>query len=149
MASAMASYRVTAHVAAPPDRVFDLWVDLDRMKDWVRGVTKVTDVSGPVAQAGTRYVVWFSGMKSPTEVLEAERPRVFRTKFGNWILRGEGGATFEPEGDGTRIVQDFRTEGWIAAVSSWLFSRGSYEGSFQGELNTFAKLAEREAGATQ
>ena len=84
-------------------------------------------------------------MKSPTEVLEAERPRRFATRFGNWLLRGRSSATFEPDGDGTRVTQKFETVGWIPAVSSWIFSRGSYEGSFRGELEKFARIAEREA----
>ena len=53
-------------------------------------------------------------------------------------------ATFVPEGDGTRITQEFETVGLISAISSWMFSRGSYEGSFRGELEKFARLAERE-----
>ena len=105
----------------------------------------VTDVTGPVDRAGTRYTVWFGKMRSQTEVLEADRPRFFRTRFGNSILRGEASARFEPEGDGTRIDQEFRTTGVIAAIAAWIFARGSYRGSFQGELNAFAKIAEREA----
>jgi hypothetical protein len=35
--------------------------------------------------------------------------------------------------------------GRISAISSWLFSRGSYEGSFRGELEKFGRIAEREA----
>ena len=58
------------------------------MKEWVGGVTKVTDVTGPVDRVGTRYIVRFGPVKSPTEVLEADRPRRFRTRFGNWYLRG-------------------------------------------------------------
>ena len=141
----MPTHRLSAFSAAPPERVFDLWTDLDRMKAWVGGVTKVTDVSGPVDRAGTRYVVWFGPVKSPTEVLEAERPRRFTTRFGNWILRGTSSTTFEPEGDGTRITQEFVTEGLVSAVTSRIFGMGSYKGSYQGELNEFARLAEREA----
>ena len=142
----MPTHHLTAFSAAPPERVFDLWIDLDRMKDWVGGVTKVTDVTGPVDRAGTRYIVWFGPVKSPTVVLDAERPRRFSTRFGNWILRGVSTATFEAEGSGTRITQDMRTEGWVSALTSRLFAIGSYKGSYQGELNDFAKLAEREAG---
>jgi uncharacterized protein YndB with AHSA1/START domain len=140
----MATHRLSVHVAAPPEHVFDLWIDLDRMKEWVGGVTKVTDVTGPVDRAGTRYTVWFGGMRSQTEVLEADRPRLLRTRFGNSILRGEASATFEPEGNGTRIDQELRTEGVIAAIAAWIFAQGSFRGSFQGELNAFAKLAERD-----
>ncbi|HEV8698985.1 MAG TPA: SRPBCC family protein [Candidatus Limnocylindrales bacterium] len=38
----MSTYRFTVPVAAPPDRVFDLWANLDRMKEWVGSVTGVT-----------------------------------------------------------------------------------------------------------
>ena len=141
----MARHTISTHVAAPPADVFALWTDLGRMGEWVGGVTGVTDVSGPIDRAGTTYVVHFGPMKSPTEILEVERPRRFATKFGNWLLRGRSSATFEPDGDGTRITQTFETIGLIPAISSWIFSRGSYEGSFRGELEKFARLAEREA----
>jgi len=144
----MPTHRLTAYSAAPPERVFALWIDLDRMKEWVGGVTKVTDVSGPVDAAGTRYVVWFGPVKSPTIVLEAERPRRFSTRFGSWLLRGVNTTTFEHEGDGTRITEVMQTEGWVSAITSRLFSIGSYKGSYQGELNDFARLVERETPPT-
>jgi uncharacterized protein YndB with AHSA1/START domain len=140
------THRLTAFAAAPPERVFELWTDLERMREWVGGVTKVTDVSGPVDRVGTSYVVWFGPVKSPTVVLDAERPRRFSTRFGNWILRGTSTTTFEAENGGTRIDEVMRTEGWVSAITSRLFSLGSYKGSYQGELNDFARLAEREAG---
>jgi uncharacterized protein YndB with AHSA1/START domain len=143
----MPIHHLSAYSAAPPERVFALWTDLDRMKEWVGGVTKVTDVTGRVDRAGTRYIVWFGRMKSPTVVLEADPPRRFSTRFGNWIMRGVNTTTFVPEGNGTRIVEDFRTEGLVSAIAARLFALGSYKGSFQGELNDFAKLAEREAAA--
>ena len=141
----MARYTISTQVAAPPEHVFALWTNLERMGEWVGGVTAVSDVSGSVHQVGTTYVVHFGPVKSPTEVLEVESPRLFATRFGSWILRGRSSATFEPEADGTRITQTFETIGMIPAISSWIFSRGSYEGSFRGELEKFARLAEREA----
>lgn len=139
----MAAYRFKTRTAASPERAYALWTDLDRMKEWVGGVTRVTDVSGPVDRAGTTYTVWFGGMKSRTEVLEAERPHRFHTRFGNLILKGENSATFEPDGTGTVIRQEFRTHGLVSAIFARLFARGSYRGSFQGELEAFARLAER------
>ena len=143
----MGVHRVSAHVAAPPDHVFSLWTDLDRMKDWVGGVTRVSDVTGPVAQAGTTYTVWFGRMASRTEVLEADPPRLFRTRFGSRVLAGESSARFEPEGDGTRIDQEFRTTGLIANIMGRIFAFGSYRGTFQGELNAFARIAEAESAS--
>ena len=140
----MAHYTISTHVAAPPEHVFALWTNLDRMGEWVGGVTGVTDVSGNVDRAGTTYVVHFGPMKSPTEVIEVEPPRRFVTRFGSWVLRGRSSATFEPDAGGTRLTQEFETVGRISAISSWVFSRGSYEGSFRGELEKFARIAERE-----
>jgi len=48
-------------------------------------------------------------------------------------------------GCGTCVTQEFQTIGRISAISSWLFSRGSYEGSFRGELEKFGRIAERES----
>jgi uncharacterized protein YndB with AHSA1/START domain len=140
----MAGYTFTLHVAAPPDEVFALWTDLERMREWVGGVTGVSDISGPIDRVGTTYVVHFGRMRSPTEILEVERPRRFSTRFGNLVLRGQSSATFEADGDGTLVTQRFQTIGRISAVSAWLFSRGSYEGSFRGELQAFGRIAERE-----
>jgi uncharacterized protein YndB with AHSA1/START domain len=141
----MSVHRFSVNVTARPERAFDLWTDLDRLPEWVEGVTRVTDVTGPSDRAGTRYTVWFGSMRSPTEVLEAVRPQMLRTRFGNWLLRGETVVTFEPDGSDTRVTQEFRTEGLIPAVAARVFAIGSYRGSFRGELNTFARLAEREA----
>ena len=145
----MPMHRLTAFTAAPPGRVFALWTDLDRMKEWVGGVTKVTDLTGPVDRVGTRYVVWFGPVKSPTEVLDVERPRRFGTRFGSWILRGTNTTTFEPDGDGTRITEELVTEGWVSAITSRLFGLGSHKGSYQGELNEFARLAALEAAGPE
>ena len=143
----VAHYTISTLVAVPVDDVFDLWIDVQRMGEWVGGVTGVTDVSGRIDRLGTTYVVHFGPVKSPTEVIDVERPRRFATRFGSWVLRGTSAASFEPVEGGTRIVQEFQTVGRISAISSWIFSRGSYEGSFRGELEKFARLAEREAAA--
>ncbi len=143
----MGTYRLTTLVMAPPDRVFDLWTNLDRMKEWVGGVTKVTNVTGPITEPGTRYTVWFGGMKSQTEVIEVERPWRYRTRFGNWLLRGENSTTFEAEGAGTRVVEEFQSEGFVPGLMARIFATGSFRGSFQGELNAFAKIAEGDAAA--
>ncbi len=143
----MGEYRFSLHVAAPPEQVYDLWVNLDRAPEWIRGLTAVTDRVGEPGTTGARYVSHFGPMRSPTVVLAAERPRLFRTKFGSWLLRGEAEATFRPEGDGTRLEETFRTVGVISAISSRIFASGSYQGSFQGELEHFARSAAAEAGA--
>jgi uncharacterized protein YndB with AHSA1/START domain len=141
----MPRYTLSIHIDAPPETVFDLWTDLDRATEWVRGLTKITDRTGPSDAVGTTYVSRFGSMTSPTEVIEADRPRVFATRFGNAVLRGTNRTTFEPEAGGTRLHQEFITQGVIPAIMGWIFSRGSYTGSFRGEVEHFARLAADEA----
>ena len=110
-------------------------------------MSKVTDVTGPLGQAGTRYTTWFGTMRSRNEVIEADPPRLMATRFKSALLAGETRATFEPDGDRTLVTQEFRTAGVIASIAGRIFATGSWRGSFQGELNEFAKIAEREARA--
>jgi uncharacterized protein YndB with AHSA1/START domain len=142
------TFRFEARIAAPPEAVFDLWTNLDRMKEWVGGVTKVTDVSGPVDRAGTTYTTWFGSMASRAEVVEADRPRLFHTRFASRILRGEARTTLEPDGAGTRLTEEFTTNGLLSSLFARIFATGSYKGSFRGELNEFARLAERQVPGT-
>jgi len=146
ISSLMATFRLETHVEAPPEVVFGLWTDLGRMHEWIEGVSAVTDVSGPVDRAGTTYTTWFGKMESRTTVVAADRPRLFRTRYRSRVLAGENVATFEPDGlGGTRLAEEFRTEGVVAWLFGRIFATGSYRGSFRGELNQFVRIAEREA----
>ena len=101
------------------------------MHEWTGGVTGVADVSGPSDQPGTTYTVLFGRMSSPTTVLAAERPRLFKTRFGNGVLRGTSEATFTARGnDGTHMIQEFQTDGLIAGLMGRIFSIGSYRAAF-------------------
>jgi len=143
----MATFRFETHVAAPPEVVFDLWTNLQRMSEWIGGVTAVSDLSGPLDSEGTTYTTWFGRMASHTTVIAADRPRLFHSRSVNRILTGESRTTFESDGrGGTRLVEEIRTEGLVAGVFGRIFAIGSYKGSFRGELNEFARIAEREGG---
>ena len=138
----MGVYRFELDIGAPPEQVFDAWIDLERMPDWIEGVTRITDVSGPINQPGTTYTVWFGRMASRAEVLAAERPRLFRGRISGALLTAENEARFEPNDDGTRLTQTFRARGLMSRFWAGIFATGSYKGSFRGELKTFKRLVE-------
>jgi len=66
----------------------------------------------------------------------------------SWLLRGVQQATFKAQGHGTRLTHEFWTNGIIPAVMARFFALGSYKGGFRGELESFARIAEREAGSS-
>ena len=122
----MGRHTNSQHIDAPPEVVFDLWTNLERQREWIGGVTDVVDVTGPANAAGTTYTVMFGRTRSPTQVLEEDRPRRFVVHFGNWILRGRNSATFEPDDGGTLITVRLDTEGVVP--ESWLGSSRSDRG---------------------
>jgi len=140
----MSVYRLSILIDASPERVFAFWTDLDRLPLWVGGVTRVTDLTGPIDQPGTRYAVWFGRMRSQTEILEVERPAHIRTRFGNVVLKGESDVTFQARDGGTLLTQEFRTRGVVSAIFARLFATGSWQGSFRGELETFRRIVEQQ-----
>ena len=142
-------HRFVVQVKAPREQVFDLWTNLDRADEWIEGLTRITDVKGPITTAGTRYTAWFGRMRSPSDILQVDRPKLVRTRFGSWLLRGVAHATFEDQGHGTRLTQEFWTNGIISAVMARIFAFGSYKGSFRGELKSFVRIAEREARSSR
>jgi uncharacterized protein YndB with AHSA1/START domain len=141
----MARFEFTTSIAASPEQCFALWIDLDRAHEWLRGMGKVTDVTGPLDQPGTSYVMWFSGRPTRNEVLEVQRPRLFRSHIGGSLFRGTNEARFDPEDGGTRLTQRFETEGLPSSIVVRIFATGSWPGSFRAELETFKRIAERDA----
>lgn len=144
----VATHTFRVQVAAPRRHVFDLWTNLIRLPEWLTGVTRVTDITGPAGRAGTRYTLWFGPIRCPQEILEALPERTVRTRFRSPLLRGEMLVTFETQAGGTRVTQEFRTNGFVPAIAARILATGSYRGSFQGELKVFARLVQRSASAS-
>ena len=143
----MGHHRFTARCDAPREDVFDLWVNMDRAHEWLEGLTRITDVTGPFDRRGTRYTAWFGRMAIPSEILEVDRPCLIKTRFASSLLRGVTQATFEEEDGDTLITEDIWTQGLVPTIIGRIFATGSYKGSFRGELQEFARIAEREASA--
>ena len=142
----MGRYTYTIDIDAPPELVFELWTDLDLMKTWIGGVSGASTPTGPIDQVGTRYTIYFGKFGSETEVIDAERPKRFGTKSGTAWMQLTNHGTFEPNGAGTRLTQNMHVYGHVVSrFFGWVFSRGSYRGSFLGELRHFGRIAEAEA----
>ena len=139
----MGRYSFMVDVEAPRAHVFDLWIDLDRLTEWMQGVTRVTDITGPADQVGTKYRIWFGPLSAEAEVLAAERPLYIRTRLRLGSIKTEMSTFFEASDDGTRLREAFTTHGLAGTIWARILGAGSYRGSFLGELRQFARLVEQ------
>jgi uncharacterized protein YndB with AHSA1/START domain len=131
-------------IAAPPERVFDLWADLDRLTDWTVGLTKVTQATGDGDQTGTNYTLWFGSLDQRVEVLAADRPNYHRTRAKFGTIKIETSVTFEDIGGATRMRESIMAKGIKARIWATVLAAGSFRGSFRGELERFAQVVERD-----
>src|SRR5688500_18623405 len=80
------NHHVTSMAAAPPDAVFDLITDLDRLPEWIANMSAVVE-RPPALVPGVEWVVEFRAMgqkwrsRSRVETLDSER-RVFAYRSG-------------------------------------------------------------------
>lgn len=141
----MAVHSFAVDISAPPETVYDIWVDPVRMPEWTEGLTRVTDVTGEPGRAGTCYTAWFGRAAAAAEVVVGERPARFAWRVRLGPLAAEFDSRFEPSGSGTRMIETVRTRGLVGWLWNRVLSTGRYRGSFRGELETFARICELEA----
>lgn len=145
----VAEHSFVIEIAAPPETVYDTWIDPNRMPEWTEGLSRVTDVIGLPGQTGTRYTVWFGRTSAAAEVMIGERPTRFDWRVRMGPLAAEFQSSFHASGDGTRMSETVRTRGLLAWLWNRILSTGRYRGSFRGELETFRRICERETVGTR
>ena len=111
--------KVSIHVDAPPERVWSVVADLDRMGEWSPECYRVTWLDGAASPArqGSRFkgrnrwgpVRW--SMTCEVKTAEPGREVSWSTLHGarevvRWTYR------FEPEGTGTTVTESFDVE-WL------------------------------------
>ena len=102
----MGQRQVSTDIEAPPDRVFDLYTDAQRIGEWQSGVKSV-ESSGPLTIVGSKWTVKYSGPFSVKgTVLAVERPVSHRQRFSEMLglVDCTTTASFAPSGDGTRAT---------------------------------------------
>jgi len=85
----MGSYRLTRHVRATPERVFQGLTDAALVIDWM-DLSTIVDATGPLHQSGTRYTMVVRGpWRFRCHVVRSEPPTLHETSG-----RGPLGASF-------------------------------------------------------
>jgi len=142
-------------VAAPPDRVYDLISDPNRMSEWWPRVVRVEDVAG---RAGAERTRWTSVLGADSgrmlrldyRCTGATRPERYEwehelegTPYEAHLARQSFEARLEPDGDGSIVslttVNTLRGSARIAGFSMKKGQKGLIDEALASLVETFGK----------
>jgi len=110
----MAEVKIRKHIAAPPEKVFSVAIDVPSWADNIRGIEKIEMLTdGPVG-VGTRFRETRMFMKQEAteemEITALDPPRGYSVGAENHGCRFHTEVTFTPVGSGTDIEMRFEAE---------------------------------------
>jgi len=112
----MAFREATLETSAPPERVWQVWSDVNRWPEWNPDM-KASHIEGPLKLGATGNIDTRSGGKHDVVVTHFEQGRSFELE--STALPGTKmaiRATIAPSGAGSRITQGFEPRGLLAPI---------------------------------
>jgi Polyketide cyclase / dehydrase and lipid transport len=112
----MAFREASLETSASPDRVWQVWSDINRWPEWNPDM-KASRVDGPLKLGATGNIDTRSGGKHDVVVTQFEQGRSFELE--STALPGTKmaiRATIAPNGSGSRITQGFEPRGLLAPI---------------------------------
>jgi uncharacterized protein YndB with AHSA1/START domain len=100
---------VSVDIAAPPERVFDIYTDMRRLAEW-QGQPGLKGTEGALDQPGADFVIRYSGpFTLRGTVLAAQRPALHRVRARELagFVNCQTTARFDPANGGTRLTFDY------------------------------------------
>jgi uncharacterized membrane protein len=146
----MAHMKLTDHIDAPIEDVFELMMDAKRWPEWMAGGSEVKEITGPLDQVGTRIrdISTFLGrkMESWTEVVAVERPHLYKLASEMAGMKGTGTYRLTP-GTGHGTDAEYETEyevpaGFLGHMADRLFLEKAMERQMRHSAENFKALAE-------
>jgi hypothetical protein len=112
----MAFREASLETLAPPDRVWQVWSDIDSWPEWNPDM-KASHLNGPLKLGATGNIDTRSGGKHDVVVTQFQQGRSFELE--STALPGTKmaiRATIAPSGSGSRITQGFEPRGLLAPI---------------------------------
>lgn len=100
---------VTIDIAAPPERVFDIYADFRRLPEW-QGQPGLKGTEGAFDRPGADFVIRYGGpLTLRGTVLAAQRPSLHRVRARELagFVTCETTARFDPADGGTRLTFEY------------------------------------------
>lgn len=143
----------SVHIEAPPEVVWNIGRDPDRMPEWNTTAVAVKDVSGPLDQQGATFTVRSKIAGRPIDVTwtiqEVEAPRYFvataSTPMGGSARQR---VDYTAEAGGTRVTIDMEYDiasGILGQVISKLFAERAVERDVHHSADNLKAIVEEEA----
>ena len=145
----MGHVRVSEHINAPIDQVWDLNANCERVPEWNVNVIEVKDCPGRLDRVGAKATtvtrVMGRKIEGSAETTKADKPHAFAQK-----LVGAGGAkatvsvTYSEAGDGTDATVELDYDlpmGMFAGIAEKLVG-GSIERDLRHSMENFKALCE-------
>jgi uncharacterized membrane protein len=145
----MGHVRLTDHINAPVDHVWDITVSCDRLPEWNVNIVEVQDCPGRLdhvgAKATTMARVMGRKLEGHVETIRADRPRLFEQKFeGAGGLKGSVSTAFADASGGTDVAVEFDYDfpmGFFGGIAEKLLG-GSIERDLHHSMENFKELCE-------
>lgn len=148
MAHVVTHYRIDA----PPDRVFELGANAERIPEWQTNIVEVRDVTGKLDHVGAAYtaIMKIAGrrLEARWEVAKVEKPYYTELRGS---APGGGRATtitrIAPAGDGSDCTFELDYElpgGFIGDLAFKLFAERSVERDVRHSNENFKAIVEAE-----
>ena len=148
LASAPLRIALDTIVAAPAERVFDLYVNPDRVPEWRPSVKDISNRSGPMDAPGSTFTTRYRNATPDSHgvVVQSKRPRN-HVLAGRGIVRYEARIDLEPVGSGTRLrfhLCVVTPGGHLGCLIERVVLRRKLEEETCREFARFRQLAERD-----
>jgi len=145
----MGHLRLTEHINAPIDHVWELNASCERIPEWSVTVVEVKDCPGRLDRVGARATVvarvFGRRIEGSQETTKADKPHAFALKLvGAGGAKGTVASTFSEAGGGTDATLELEYElpmGMFAGVAEKLLG-GSIERDLRHSMENFRALCE-------
>jgi hypothetical protein len=153
----MAEFRITKHIEAPPETVFDVATDLAHAAEHVRGIEKIELLSAGPIGVGTKWRETRKMMgREATETLEIktfDRPRKYVVGCESCGCYFETTFSFLPRDGGTDVTLDVHTKALtlmakIMSPLGNLMMGNTMRKCLDDDLEDVKRVAESRAGTT-
>jgi uncharacterized membrane protein len=139
-------HQVSAEVAAPPEAVWNLFVDLERWPEMTKSQREVRRLdSGPLKVGSVALVRQPRLPRARWRVTELEPGHSFIWETSSPGLTGVGGHTVEANGQGSVVTLFIRTQGALAGLVELMLG-GLSRRYIEMELDGFKRTAEAQSG---